>query len=61
VSECEVVAGALDTRAAESDGEARDALAEYSHAIDIPATDPVRFDVDAVLDATLASIRGADG
>ena len=51
VSECEVVAGALDTRAAGDDERARDALAEYSDRIGAPASDPVRFGVAAILDA----------
>jgi len=47
----EVVAGALNTRFVEADAEARDAVDDYGAAIDAPATDPVRFDADEVLDA----------
>jgi len=49
--ETEVVAGALNTRFVEDDADAREAVADYSAAIDAPATDPVRFDPDEVLDA----------
>jgi len=49
--ETEVVAGALNTRFVEADADARDAVADYADAIDAPATDPVRFDPDEVLDA----------
>ena len=51
VSECEVVAGALDTRAASDDAAARDALAEYGDSLGAPVTDPVRFGVEEVVDA----------
>jgi len=51
VSEAPVVAGALDTRAAGDDEAARDAIDEYSEALGVPATDPVRFGVGPVLDA----------
>lgn len=49
--ETEVVAGSLNTRFVESDDQASEAVDEYAAAIDAPATDPVRFDADEVLDA----------
>ncbi len=49
--ETAVVAGSLNTRFVETDAEAREAVADYSAAIDAPATDPVRFDAGEVLDA----------
>ncbi len=49
--ETDVVAGSLNTRFVEDDAEAREAVADYGAAIDAPATDPVRFDADEVLDA----------
>jgi len=49
--ETDVVAGSLNTRFVETDAEARDAVDDYGAAIDAPATDPVRFDADEVLDA----------
>jgi len=53
VSDCEVVAGALNT-AGLDEGAAADAVADYGAAIDAPATDPVRHGVtDAVLDAVV--------
>ncbi|MFB6101993.1 MAG: DUF1611 domain-containing protein [Haloplanus sp.] len=48
-----VAAGALDTRAVAADGAAREATEEYAAAIDAPATDPVRFDADEILDPLL--------
>lgn len=51
VSEAPVVAGALDTRTLGDDEAAREALDEYGDQIGVPATDPVRFGVGAVLDA----------
>ena len=49
--ETEVVAGSLNTRFVETDAGARAAVEEFAGAIDAPATDPVRFDPDEVLDA----------
>jgi uncharacterized NAD-dependent epimerase/dehydratase family protein len=51
VHETAVLAGALDTRAASDDAAAREAITEYSETIGVPATDPVRFDADTILDA----------
>jgi len=48
-----VAAGALNTQAVESDEAARAAVEEYAAAIDAPATDPVRFGVDEILDAVM--------
>jgi len=47
--ETDVVAGALNTRFVEGDDQAREAVEKYGTAIDAPATDPVRFDADEVL------------
>jgi uncharacterized NAD-dependent epimerase/dehydratase family protein len=49
VHETSVVAGALNT-AALDDGAARDAVAAYAETLGVPATDPVRFDADRVVD-----------
>jgi len=51
VAPAEVVAGALDTRALDEDAAAEAAVDDYADAIGAPATDPVRFGVDAILDA----------
>ncbi|WP_251342490.1 DUF1611 domain-containing protein [Haloplanus halophilus] len=48
-----VAAGALDTRTFEDDAAAREAVDAYADALDAPATDPVRFDADELLDALL--------
>jgi uncharacterized NAD-dependent epimerase/dehydratase family protein len=48
-----MAAGALNTRALETDEAARAAVEEYATAIDAPATDPVRFGVDDILDAVV--------
>ncbi|MFB6132226.1 MAG: DUF1611 domain-containing protein [Halanaeroarchaeum sp.] len=53
VHETEVVAGMLNTSAIESDEVAREAIEEYASAIDAPATDPVRFGPEDVMDAIL--------
>ncbi|QFU81625.1 DUF1611 domain-containing protein [Natronorubrum aibiense] len=52
VAGSEVVAGALNTSALKDD-EAREAVDAYADAIDVPATDVVRFDSETVLDALL--------
>jgi len=52
VSGATVEAGMLNTQGL-SDGAAREAVAAYSGALDAPATDPVRFDADGVIDALL--------
>ncbi|MFB6146773.1 MAG: DUF1611 domain-containing protein [Halobacteriaceae archaeon] len=46
-----VLAGALNTRSVGADSEAREAVGAYGDAIDAPATDPVRFGADEVVDA----------
>ena len=56
VHEAAVVAGALNTREVDGDDDAREAVAEYSEAIGVPATDPVRFDPEDVLDAVLEGV-----
>ena len=53
VAETEIVAGMLHTGAIDSDEEAREAIEAYSEAIGVPATDPVRFGAEEVLDAIL--------
>ena len=47
-----VDAGMLNTSALDPD-EAESAVADYEDEIDVPATDPVRYDADDVLDALL--------
>ncbi|MDL0124572.1 DUF1611 domain-containing protein [Halobacterium salinarum] len=51
VSDSDVVGGMLNTRHIDADADAHDAVADYATAIDAPATDPVRFGPDAVLEA----------
>jgi len=53
VRETEVVAGALNTMDVERDDDARAAVDEYETALGVPATDLVRFDRDALLEAVL--------
>ncbi|WP_332899930.1 MULTISPECIES: DUF1611 domain-containing protein [unclassified Haladaptatus] len=53
VHETEVVAGALNTRSVEGDEDAQAAVDDFADAIDAPATDPVRFDPDTILDEVL--------
>jgi uncharacterized NAD-dependent epimerase/dehydratase family protein len=52
VRETAVAAGALNTRALD-ETPAREAVDAYGEALGVPATDPVRFGTDAVLDAVL--------
>jgi len=52
VSDCAVEAGVLNTAALDPAG-AREAVDAYAAALGVPATDPVRFDADGVLDAVL--------
>jgi len=52
VAPAEVVAGAVNTAHLDDDA-ARAAVAEAEAALDAPATDPVRFGVDGILDAVL--------
>ncbi len=51
----EVVAGAVNTSALDTDEEARATLDEFESSIGASATDPIRFDADEVLDAVLGS------
>ncbi|MFB6070223.1 MAG: DUF1611 domain-containing protein [Halanaeroarchaeum sp.] len=51
VHETTVAAGALNTSALDSEAAAREAVTAYADAIDAPATDPIRFGVEEVLDA----------
>lgn len=53
VHETDIAAGALDTTSADSDAAARDMIADFSNALDAPATDVIRFDADDILDALL--------
>ena len=53
VAATETVAGMLHTGSIETDEAARSAVEEYEDALGLPATDPVRFDVEEVLDAIL--------
>ena len=53
VHETEVVAGTLNTRDLADDAAAREAVDAFGDAIGGPATDPVRFDADDVLEAVL--------
>lgn len=46
-----VAAGALNTRAVDDDAAAQAAVEQYASAIGLPATDPVRFGTDPILDA----------
>lgn len=52
VSEAPVVAGAMNTQEFDPDAAAR-AVETYASAIDAPATDPVRYGADEILDAVL--------
>ncbi|MFB6105079.1 MAG: DUF1611 domain-containing protein [Halobacteriaceae archaeon] len=51
VHDTTVVGGALNTASLQADAAATDAIEEYAAAIDAPATDPVRFGVDPLLEA----------
>ncbi|MFT4923499.1 MAG: putative NAD-dependent epimerase/dehydratase family protein [Haloarculaceae archaeon] len=52
VHDANVAAGALNTRGM-TDAAAREAVDAYADALGVPASDPVRFDADAILDAVL--------
>lgn len=52
VRETEVLAGALNTSHLDEEP-AREALGEYEDALDAPASDPVRFGSEAILEAVL--------
>ena len=49
----DVVAAALNTRSVDDDRRARNAVDAFGDELGVPAADPVRFDVDAVLEALL--------
>ena len=51
----EVVSGAVNTSSLDSDAAARETLDEFGSEIDGPATDPIRFDADEILDAVLGN------
>jgi uncharacterized NAD-dependent epimerase/dehydratase family protein len=53
VTSTRVAGGALNTQRIADDGRARERVRDYGDAIGAPATDPVRFGVDPVLDAVL--------
>ena len=53
VHETEVVAGMLNTKAIDGDETARERVDAYADDIGVPATDPIRFGVDGVLDVIL--------
>jgi len=53
VSPAPVAAGTLDTRSIDGDDDAREAVESYADAVGAPATDPIRFDADEILDALL--------
>ena len=53
VAPATVAAGTLDTRSIDGDDAAREAVASYADVIGAPATDPVRFDADDILDTLL--------
>ncbi|WP_138004758.1 DUF1611 domain-containing protein [Halalkalirubrum salinum] len=49
--ETSVVAGALNTRSIETDTEAVEAVDAFAEELGVPATDPVRFNADAIVEA----------
>jgi uncharacterized NAD-dependent epimerase/dehydratase family protein len=51
----EVVAGALNTASLADDAEARTAVDEFAAGVGGPATDPLRFGTDGILDAVLGA------
>lgn len=53
VHEAEVAAGALNTMDIVDEGPARDAVSQYGSDLGVPATDPVRFGADELLEALL--------
>ncbi|WP_331234465.1 DUF1611 domain-containing protein [Natronorarus salvus] len=53
VHEAEVVAGMLNTRYVDENAAAREAVESYSEELGAPATDPVRFGAEEVLEAVL--------
>ncbi|WP_435155187.1 DUF1611 domain-containing protein [Haladaptatus sp. DFWS20] len=53
VQEAEIVAGAINTSGIDDDESARKAVESYESELNAPATDPVRFDADDVLEGIL--------
>jgi uncharacterized NAD-dependent epimerase/dehydratase family protein len=53
VAPTRVAAGALNTSSIDDEAAARAAVADYAEAIDAPASDPLRFGVDDLLEAVL--------
>ncbi|MFC7223483.1 DUF1611 domain-containing protein [Halalkalicoccus sp. GCM10025322] len=53
VHETRVAAGALNTKEIYEEPAARDAVSEYANDLGVPATDPVRFDADEILEGVL--------
>lgn len=53
VNEARVAAGALNTRKIYEEPAARDAVSQYADDLGVPATDPVRFDADEILEGVL--------
>jgi uncharacterized NAD-dependent epimerase/dehydratase family protein len=51
VHETDVVAGALNTSGLDGDAEAETAVDDYGDALGVPATDPIRFGTDELLEA----------
>ena len=49
----DVVAGALNTRSLDTDEGARSAVDAYSRTLSVPASDPIRFGSDELLEALL--------
>jgi len=58
VHEAAVIAGALNTKDVDGDEAARTAVDGYASELGAPATDPVRFGADAVVDAIEARVLG---
>jgi uncharacterized NAD-dependent epimerase/dehydratase family protein len=56
VSDADVVAGSLATHGLVDESRARDAVKDFGAAIGAPATDPVRFGSDAIVEAVIASV-----
>jgi uncharacterized NAD-dependent epimerase/dehydratase family protein len=52
----EVVAGAVNTGGVDTDDDARAVLDDFAASIGGPATDPIRFDADEILDAVLDGV-----
>jgi len=53
VHDGEVVAGSINTKGLDSDAAAREAVESYADALGGPATDPIRFDADEIVEALL--------